>query len=142
MTLEELTAKAESGPYCFLYREALRKNYVDYSGIRRVTGTWATCYISGDVRRWEAWLCEALATALEHPDRVLATRAAWQAQEYATRLIQLGYTIGGPCWHDALKDALERSVSWVKESISLTVERDAALAKIAELELAEDTFSW
>lgn len=136
MTFEELTARAESGPYAFLYRTALKNNYVQYNTERRFSGMWATSFMAGEVRRCEGWLCESLATALEHPDRIIATRAAFQARQYATKLIQQGLSIGGPQWHDALRDAVQRVVDFVAEGSRAKVERDAALARIAEQDMA------
>lgn len=106
MTLEEIQKAAESGPHCFLYREALRRDWVDPDCIVNSTGMWHVKYQINRpaYEQFEAWLCESLATALEHPDPMTRLRATLQAYEYTGRLKGMGAHPGSR-YSDALLEA-------------------------------------
>lgn len=115
MTREEFEAKAASGPNCGLYRTALNSGYVDWRYPTTRTGMWTVALLREANRNEQlfAYLLESLATALEHDDRNVATRAAFQAQNYINRLGATGGNCGGPFVHDAARAAIERVVAWV-----------------------------
>lgn len=105
MKADELERRTHQGPNAWLYREALINGYVDHTVSVRNSGTFFCTQFPNDrEKQWRADLCEALITALEHPDPVIRTRAAFQATEYATRIFALGSS-PGPRHCDAVREA-------------------------------------
>jgi len=86
MTLEEIKKRAESGSHCFLYRDALRNDWIDPNLIVQSLGMWHCRLLDDMTEQLRSWLCESLATALDHDDPLIRLRATLQAYEYTGRL--------------------------------------------------------
>lgn len=129
MTKDEIAAASESNrSSAFLYREALRNEWIDHTMNVRNSGQWYVPVLSADEYRntptllreaqLRAYLCESLATALDHPDPVIALRAYGQATAYAGRLEGMGTTPGSRhC--DALLEARNRLESMLRTSTTV-----------------------
>lgn len=117
MTKDEIEHAAQSGEHCFLYREALQNDWIDFSVNVRTSGMWYVRFLmtSNDgppskadrENQTRAYLCESLATALDHADPIIALRAYGQACEYAARLNAMGTTPGAR-HNDAVLEACNR----------------------------------
>ena len=87
MTREQFERRAESGPHCGLYREALAKGYPDFELSSGVHGVyWARLFPEGavnDIEQKRCYLNESLLTALEHREPLIAFRALCQVNHYA-----------------------------------------------------------
>lgn len=95
MQRSEFEARSQTGRNCFLYREALQNDYVDFSLDVRSSGMFYARPFAGDrEKQLRCYLCESLLTALEHPEPLIRLRAACQAFAYAGRLEGMGTTPG------------------------------------------------
>lgn len=122
MTREEIERASQSGPHCFLYREALQNGWIDHSMHVRNSGMWYVPFLAEHTPDYgkkehetqiRAYLCESLATALDHSEPVIRVRAAYQAFCYAGRLEGMGTTPGSRhC------DALLEVRNWLESCIS------------------------
>lgn len=111
----DIVNRAESGDHCFLFRAAIQNNWIKLDHEINHTGLWMVPFFEDRKTDLEANLCEALACALYHNDRVIACRACFQACSAMARLKQ-GYNWAG-CgyWEDALRTAQKRIEDWATE---------------------------
>ena len=105
MTKDEIVSASQSSrSSAFLYREALQNGWIDHSMHVHNSGQWYVPFLmtSNDgppskadrELQIRAYLCESLATALDHDDPIIALRAYGQATAYAGRLEGMGSTPG------------------------------------------------
>jgi len=94
MNRPEFEARAQTGRNSYLYREALRNDYVDFSLEVRSSGMFYARPFVDRETQLRCYLCESLLTALEHPEPLIRLRAACQAFAYAGRLEGMGTTPG------------------------------------------------
>ncbi len=111
MTRQEFNSY--TGPYAFILRDAQAADEIDWSTVIQKSGMWCVRLLADDrERQYTAWFRESLATALLHPNPVVATRATFQAIQYAGWLKNQG--LGGPTYYDALAAAQNRVVDQLK----------------------------
>lgn len=94
LTPESLELLASNSRHAFLWREAWRNEYVDFSVRVRSTGMYYCRFFDDPETRWRCYLNESLLTALYHPDPVIRVRAAVQAANYAGRIEGMGKSPG------------------------------------------------
>ena len=119
MTREQIEKRAQSGDHCFLYRTALQCEHIDWTCEVTHSGMWHCRAFPNADQSLFAYLTESLATALHHSDRVIATRAAFQAKGYLETLRVLQrlsplVNVGGPAYFDAVRQAIQRVENWVR----------------------------
>jgi hypothetical protein len=115
MKISELRACAEtSETAAWLVREAFKNDWIDETFEVTHSGLWSCKHIPADkTDQIRSYLCESLATALIHPDRLIAFRACLQAHAYSSRLQSEGSHPGGR-YHDELVNARNRVEGWLR----------------------------
>ncbi len=117
MKRAEFEKKANEGPNCGLYREALARGWVNWDTVWPNHGTFYVRMLARSAEQYEAWLCESLLTGLEHSDRLVAYRATLQAHEYTGRLSGMGVHVCA-AWRDRLTEARNRGEAWIRDVLA------------------------